>query len=831
MAEEFNLSIYNDVYDMSFNQETEEIHIELKEGYYPLSNNVDLSNYYTKPQSDSRYKSINYVPNWSELFGKPTTFTPSAHTHTISEVINLQSTLANKEDKLNAVNLGEILDTQLSIKMTPSADDEIVILDSITGDAATVKFSSFGGNVDTSNLVPYTGANKHVNIGAYYFESSLGFKKTGGTSNQFLMANGNTNTYGTTAGTVAEGNHTHTFTSITSKPTTLTGYGITDGIRLDDTIQNTNSFGGRKLYINSIDNVLAGADKKYWVTVTKHKKIYNSVNYPKAINTGDITLPQWEDSPVIATYDGAQLFNNNYNGRISCESDEYLKVALDFSADKTAYFDGYPYGTYYLNYYYTETPDKAEVRCYNGLPIHTVGYKTGTFTDFINNNSSGAYIQQYTDNGNYQRRNIEFIIYGHPSHPTALTQIEWKLQRPEFNKHSSFVSNFTTNKLYQILKLGNQTTDKIILNPNGTITSDSFKTPTGTANQALTANGGTFDLNTKADLENGKIPATQLPSYVDDVLEFANLASFPATGESGKIYIAIDTNLTYRWGGSSYVVMSSSLALGETSSTAYRGDRGEIAYTHSQATGNPHNTKLEELTDLGSETPSIEDTDIILKKESGGLWKKITFANFKNWFTTELAKKINIGLDTVFNFKNISAMTLTEFRSITPDIETIYFTEEQNTTGWQQVRYNGLGITIPETTETLVSLTNENFIELNSDSTFNLIDVANTKINGIFEKDFVIIKFNAGVVTPATANQWFKVILKVNNVQTAVSPVFYLTETSGTVEQIAHNFALNVPTEMVTNGATLHLKTSAAMTFNNPAISVVRVHKSTNANL
>ena len=94
------------------------------------------------------------------------------------------------------------------------------------------------------------------------------------------------------------------------------------------------------------------------------------------------------------------------------------------------------------------------------------------------------------------------------------------------------------------------------------------------------------DLSLKADLVDGKVPASQLPAYVDDVLEFANLASFPATGESGKIYIALDTNLTYRWGGSSYVVMSSSLALGETSSTAYRGDRGKIAYDHSQTTGN-----------------------------------------------------------------------------------------------------------------------------------------------------------------------------------------------------------------------------------------------------
>jgi len=278
--------------------------------------------------------------------------------------------------------------------------------------------------------------------------------------------------------------------------------------------------------------------------------------------------------------------------------------------------------------------------------------------------------------------------------------------------------------------------------------------------------------------------------------------------------------------------MSSSLALGETESTAYRGDRGKTAYEHSiKTTGNPHNTKVEELTDVSGDATSIIDTDVILKKESGGLWKKITFANFKNWFTNELAKKINIGVDTFFNFKNISAMTLTQFKALTPNLETIYFTEEQNSTGWQQIRYNGLGISIPATTETKVSIINENYIELNSDSTFNLIDVANTKINGIFEKDFVIIKFNAGVVTPSTANQWFKVILKVNNVQTAVSPVFYLTETSGTVEQIAHNFSLNVPAEMVTNGATLHLKTSATMTFNNPAISVVRVHKSTNANL
>ena len=95
--------------------------------------------------------------------------------------------------------------------------------------------------------------------------------------------------------------------------------------------------------------------------------------------------------------------------------------------------------------------------------------------------------------------------------------------------------------------------------------------------------------NGVAELDaSGKVPAAQLPSYVDDVLEYAAVVNFPATGETGKIYVAVDTNLTYRWSGSGYTEISPSLALGETSATAYRGDRGKIAYDHSQATGNAH---------------------------------------------------------------------------------------------------------------------------------------------------------------------------------------------------------------------------------------------------
>lgn len=85
------------------------------------------------------------------------------------------------------------------------------------------------------------------------------------------------------------------------------------------------------------------------------------------------------------------------------------------------------------------------------------------------------------------------------------------------------------------------------------------------------------ELASKADLVDGKVPAAQLPSFVDDVLEHDTVSDFPVTGESGKIYIDKETNKTYRWSGTQYIEISQSLALGETESTAYPGDKGKVA--------------------------------------------------------------------------------------------------------------------------------------------------------------------------------------------------------------------------------------------------------------
>lgn len=83
----------------------------------------------------------------------------------------------------------------------------------------------------------------------------------------------------------------------------------------------------------------------------------------------------------------------------------------------------------------------------------------------------------------------------------------------------------------------------------------------------------------------GLVPANQLPSFVDDVIEAANLGSFPATGETGKIYVALDTNITYRWSGTVYVEISSGAV------TSVAGKTGVVSLTKSDVgLGNVDNT-------------------------------------------------------------------------------------------------------------------------------------------------------------------------------------------------------------------------------------------------
>lgn len=138
--------------------------------------------------------------------------------------------------------------------------------------------------------------------------------------------------------------------------------------------------------------------------------------------------------------------------------------------------------------------------------------------------------------------------------------------------------------------------------------------------------------------ETGKVPAAQLPSYVDDVIEgylhtdgkFYEESGHATeiTGESGKIYVDITSgkNLVYRWSGSAYVEIAGGLALGETSTTAYRGDRGKIAYDHSQEQHAPADaTKVEKSDTNGNVKIDGTETNVYTHpnhtQKGSGLYK------------------------------------------------------------------------------------------------------------------------------------------------------------------------------------------------------------------
>lgn len=115
-------------------------------------------------------------------------------------------------------------------------------------------------------------------------------------------------------------------------------------------------------------------------------------------------------------------------------------------------------------------------------------------------------------------------------------------------------------------------TPKLVLQ-DGTLLDQTTFQPAG--NYVLASEKGAA--NGVATLDaNGLIPSSQLPSYVDDVIEAANFAALPAEGEGGKIYVTLDDNKTYRWSGSAYVEISASIALGETAGTAYEGSKGKL---------------------------------------------------------------------------------------------------------------------------------------------------------------------------------------------------------------------------------------------------------------
>lgn len=142
----------------------------------------------------------------------------------------------------------------------------------------------------------------------------------------------------------------------------------------------------------------------------------------------------------------------------------------------------------------------------------------------------------------------------------------------------------TDNKLADASQIYDSSLQKFQEDINSQIV---FKSEKGKANGVATLDG------------SGKIPTEQIPGAFDDVIEYENLQAFPQPGEKGKIYVALDTNVSYRWSGTTYIKVGSPLELGETSTTAYAGDKGRATTdkvnSHVENKANPHSVTKEQV--------------------------------------------------------------------------------------------------------------------------------------------------------------------------------------------------------------------------------------------
>lgn len=170
---------------------------------------------------------------------------------------------------------------------------------------------------------------------------------------------------------------------------------------------------------------------------------------------------------------------------------------------------------------------------------------------------------------------------------------------------------------------------------------------------------------------NGLVPASQLPSYVDDVLEYTNLSAFPAVGESGKIYIALDTNKAYRWSGSTYVYITSGAVDSVAGKTGVvvlvKADVGlsnvdntsDLSKPISTATQTALNSKVDKVTGKGLSTEDYTTAEKTKLSgiESGAQVNTVTSVVGKTGAVT-LAKG-DVGLSNVDNTSDINKIIST----------------------------------------------------------------------------------------------------------------------------------------------------------------------------
>lgn len=435
-----------------------------------------------------------------------------------------------------------------------AAGESTILIDAISvisGIFSTSRMPAFSGDISTSagNTLA-TLASTGVNAGDYtkVTVDEKG-RVTGGTNPSTIGTYGIIDAYTKVEVDAAVASATPSFDTLTGKPNTIAGYGIIDAVS------------GTQLGVSI-------------ATLGSNSKVPPS-QLPSYIDD-IIEYPTVSNFPVTGT-SGIIYIDSSTKASYRWSGSAYINVGQAGGTVTVNFTDVLGKPTTLSGYGILDGVNSALVGANSGLA--TLGpngklttsqmpaavdqiQEIGTFVDLpVNGLTSVIYLVLDT-NQIYRFSGSAYVeISSAGTADTALKlytartismtgDVEWSSGVFDGSANATGVASLKTSGV----TAGTYT--KVSVNAKGIVTSAT--TPTTLNALGITDGVITSDIGVSvAPLVSGKVPSVNLPSYVDDVLEFASLADFPNLGETGKIYIAIDTNLSYRWATSVYVQISS----------------------------------------------------------------------------------------------------------------------------------------------------------------------------------------------------------------------------------------------------------------------------------
>jgi hypothetical protein len=428
-----------------------------------------------------------------------------------------------------------------------SEDDHPQYHNDARGDA---RYSQLGHTHTSTDITDFTEASQDA-VGSTLVDTPS-INLTYDDANNQIKADA---IFGTIAGTVAEGNHKHVSTDITD---------FTESVQdvMGSTLVNTpsitfvyddlnNTISASAVFGTSSGTISDGAHTHTSAQITdfveaSQDAIGNALNNSSSIAlTYDDPNGTFHADAIFGTIAGTVAEGNHTH--VSTQITDFVEASQD--AVGTALID-----TSSINLTYDDLNNQIKADAIFGTIAGTVA--EGNHTHNLDYEPKNANIQAHIAD-----------ITSNPHHVTA-----------------SQVGAYTTGQVDTAIS-------GLSTDINNSLSLKEDKINKGVSNGYASLDG------------TGKVPASQLPSYVDDVVEYADYASLPATGETGKIYVTLDTNELYRWSGTVYISLGGALAV-----TSVDGMTGIVSLVGRYE---PANANIQaHVTDTTFHLTAIEKTDL-----------------------------------------------------------------------------------------------------------------------------------------------------------------------------------------------------------------------------